>query len=349
MPPKRKNRSVNDQNESQSISTEGTSSLPTRNDNNSENSKNFIIQINNFDGDPSLVHHFFEQIQDLKEINNWSERQSILFLKSKLQGQALTYFLNSPHLKKAKLLSEIHDDFSNFFSPASFSTSIIELNAMAPTHGENYKNFAHRLDVAVGKIYNNLPKDNLDQIKFVKFISVIPSEIRLQIMQNNITNYNEAVQRAQQLQDLTIFDSKLSQNTEPEIFKRYSEQINSLQKQIEHLTSSKEKSASSSSNQINNLQSMECASCRNKRSNQNCNSNYHHQKKYSYKSHKYGFKNQPYQNPRKQGRRYQQFPNASNQDSRTSYRNIGANCFRYLNATRKQSLNVEARPYQPLN
>ena len=182
MPPKRKNKSTNAQNIIQIDQTESTSSAPILNNEsreniNYENSRNFVIQISNFDGEPALVHHFFEQIQDLKDINKWNDRQAILFLKSKLQGQALTYFLNSPHLKTAKTLLEIRNDFSNFFSSPAFSTSIIEFNAMAPTHGENYKNFAHRLDVAVGKVYSNLPKDNLDQIKFVKFISVIPSEI----------------------------------------------------------------------------------------------------------------------------------------------------------------------------
>jgi len=49
---------------------------------------NFIINVAPYHGDPQLLDHFFYQINELTQINSWTQRQGMLFLKSKLDGEA---------------------------------------------------------------------------------------------------------------------------------------------------------------------------------------------------------------------------------------------------------------------
>ncbi len=55
----------------------------------------FSVQINSFDGTPSYAKFFFSLIKESAKINQWTNDQTILFLKSKLTGPALKFLLEN--------------------------------------------------------------------------------------------------------------------------------------------------------------------------------------------------------------------------------------------------------------
>lgn len=199
----------------------------------------FNININPFSGEQGTLEFFSEQINDLIKINKWSNEHAVIFLKSKLSGAALKYYLESPKLKNAQTVKEIFDDFKIFFSSPSLASAIHELNSLHMLPAESVKNLAHRLNVLTRKVYPNINNESdLENIKFVKFLQIIPSDIRLKILQDGITQYTPAVEKAQLFQEHSIQNEVLNNITFPSISSNFSEQLKTLQDQINSITQS---------------------------------------------------------------------------------------------------------------
>lgn len=163
----------------------------------------FTIQISPFDGDPNYVSHFFNLIEELALQNNWSNEQTILFFKSKLSGPALKFFLEDVNLAKSDNLNTILLEFKNFFVPDNTSSTLNELNKIQLLPDESIRHFAHRLQVLTHKVYTQVTDENaLSVIKYNKFISALPANLRIKLLEENIQNFKDAVQRAHQLQDI---------------------------------------------------------------------------------------------------------------------------------------------------
>ena len=70
-------------------------------------------------------------------------------------------------------------------------------------HLETIRNLAHRINLAFHRLF---PEDNIHSItanrmKLYKLKKILPAEIRLRIMQDNITKFNAAVEKAALMQD----------------------------------------------------------------------------------------------------------------------------------------------------
>lgn len=77
---------------------------------------------------------------------------------------------------------------------------------------ESISNLAHRYDSSTPKAHNTIKEvDALNAIKFNKFISIIPSNYRVHILQNNIVTYGEAVEKARLLQDCKVNNELICQ------------------------------------------------------------------------------------------------------------------------------------------
>ncbi len=163
----------------------------------------FSIQIAPFEGDPNYLKHFISLITDVSKINNWSNDQAVLILKSKLTLAALKYYLENEDMVNAKSVNMIHDKFANFFVSKSNAASLADLNNMSLLPQESMKHFAHRLHVITLQAYNEITDPTaLNCLKYNKFISCLPSSIRIKLLEENITKFDHAVNRAQQLQDI---------------------------------------------------------------------------------------------------------------------------------------------------
>lgn len=193
----------------------------------------FQVPVPNFDGDPCQLDHFFSLVQDLSTINKWKEDKTLLFIRSKLSGPALTYFLENSKLQKITNLTELKQEFQNFFK-TSETVSLINLNNLVFLPNETVKSFAHRLNVVVKKVYNSIDEESLDKIKYVRFIQALPSHFRVKLLEEKVQKYSEAIERAQDLQNIANSENSLSvvmESSTPSIteqLQKLADQVNAM-------------------------------------------------------------------------------------------------------------------------
>jgi len=157
---------------------------------------NFSINISSFNGEPRLLKFFQNQILDLQYLNRWSEKETIVFIRSKLTGAALDFYLANSSLHNANKVEDIFDAFSAFFQEQESKNPIIEFDRICLKPQETISQFVLRLDSLVTTLYPSLSVDNQNTIKYNKFIANIDNDTRLYLLQNNIKGYQEAVQKA---------------------------------------------------------------------------------------------------------------------------------------------------------
>ena len=57
----------------------------------------------------------------------------------------------------------------------------------------------------MAKAYKDIQdQDTFKSIKFIKLLGILPSNIQVHLLNNNIASYDQAVQQAQLVQDCTV-------------------------------------------------------------------------------------------------------------------------------------------------
>lgn len=164
---------------------------------------NFMPEINRFDGDQSILDFFFQQIKELAVINNWPSQRSVAFLKSKLTGAALDFYIQSRTVQKCTSVDELHREFKSFFSNDSRQASILDLAKVQLLPAETIKSMAHRLEGIVHSVYRDIKDESsILSIKFNHFLQAVPGPMRAKLMEENVNDFHSAVKRAQQLQNI---------------------------------------------------------------------------------------------------------------------------------------------------
>lgn len=165
----------------------------------------FMPQINQFEGEPALVDFFFNSIKELSTINGWDATKTVSFLKSKLTGSALTFYIQSQECQNQKDINKLHSIFKEFFSNDSNQSSILDLSAFSILPGESIKSLSHRLENLVSRIYNNVKdQDSRNVILQNHLLHALPLTLKTKILEENITDYKETIKRAQQLQNIQM-------------------------------------------------------------------------------------------------------------------------------------------------
>lgn len=156
-----------------------------------------------FDGDAGLLDFFFNQVKTLAKIHKWRDVETIQFIGSKLAGAALQYFTQNPSIYTSDSLEYVEKEFRSFFSPMSETAALVEFNNLFILPQESIKNFANRINILTPMVYSEIKDENaIDHIKFTKFISTIPANLRIKIREEKISNFKCAVDRAQALQEI---------------------------------------------------------------------------------------------------------------------------------------------------
>lgn len=115
------------------------------------------------------------------------------------------------------------------------------------------QNIVHRLNPITLRIYTNI-EDPIDLLK-IKYaiLQVIPSSIKLRILDNNITTYAEAVEKVEHIQrcinNEILYNLDYNSNSNNEEHKRLNKlthQINSVQSSLRKIEKSKNESQKSS-------------------------------------------------------------------------------------------------------
>lgn len=210
---------------------------------------NFVPQITPFDGDPQLIHFFFNQVEELARENGWSPQKTMIFFKSKLIGTALQYFIQSDCAQQGQTLDHVKKSFIAYFSDESPQVSIMDLTSFHLLQGESIKAMSHRLDSLIHRIYKDVTdKNSILQIKRTHILQALPLQIKTKIMEENITTYDRTVQRAQELQSIhasAIANPSSSTNSR---FEELAQKVNFISEQVSVIKSSQDNSRENTGN-----------------------------------------------------------------------------------------------------
>lgn len=167
-------------------------------------SKNTLsLNIQPFDGNPSTVEFFFEQLDDIRQLNNFSEKEMVALFKTKLQGAALQFYLDSQFSKQAKNLAEIKTEFINFFSSKENSNiAFRSLDKLRLEENESVRNFSYRLNKNLKLAHPSVDDAALQILKFTYFMNALPKNIHIKLLEEGITEFDNALSRAEQLQNI---------------------------------------------------------------------------------------------------------------------------------------------------
>nr|XP_042911138.1 uncharacterized protein LOC122272102 [Parasteatoda tepidariorum] len=198
-----------------------------------KNNINFHIQP--FAGDPTTLKFFFLQLEDYVKINSLDEEQAIATFRSLISGNALKFYIEEPSLVKMKTLTEIKHKFLDFFRQDD-NSSIFALNNILLKPQETIRSLAHRINITFHKVYPNLnDSDAIDTLKYTHLMGALPHDIKVTILKENIKSYENAVERAQQLQNIdSAINNQFKGNDE---ILNLNSEISNLKEQINNIVS----------------------------------------------------------------------------------------------------------------
>lgn len=164
------------------------------------------LNIQPFDGNPSTVEFFFDQLEDLQQLNNYSEKEMFAIFKTKLLGPALHFYLDSQFNSQAKKLAEIKNEFIQFFaSKENKNVAFRSLDKMKLEHNESVRNFSYRLNKNLKLAHPTVDDASLQILKFTYFMNALPKNIHVKLLEEGISDFGNALSRAEQLQNIYNF------------------------------------------------------------------------------------------------------------------------------------------------
>lgn len=206
--------------------------------------RSFNINISHFDGDPEHLEFFITQVTDVSACNNYSDKETLAYAIANLRGPAKTFFIQKSEYHPIPTSQELFSVLRAQFRRQNPCRAISEFHNLSMRSGESVRNLAHRLDSLAPRAHENIKdKAALDAIKFNKFISIIPNNYRIHILQNNIKTYTEAMEKAILLQDCEVnneFICQTSSSSTP--LQEIRSELNAIKETVSHFENSSHQS-----------------------------------------------------------------------------------------------------------
>lgn len=141
---------------------------------------------------------FFESLEAMGQLSNWSHPQMLVITKLKIEGQArelVKNTLNGKSITYTELKTIIVQHFSH---TDTASTSIANLTSAVQGQNESCRDFSVRLEGLANK--TNAPAEFRTQLKLSQFIMGLKPSIKSQVQIQNPPSFVEAVQLAQRVE-----------------------------------------------------------------------------------------------------------------------------------------------------
>lgn len=162
------------------------------------------IHIDNFEGDPEMIDFFEKRILECARLSGWSDKIIFEFTLGHLTGRAKTFIIQETQNRRINSSKNLFDSLKNFFRKPSLKQSMSDSAKINLLPGEWINNLAHRLTVAVNRAFTTETSTNaLNIIKLNKFFEIIPQDYVIQLKLHGVTDFAQAVEKAQVLQDCT--------------------------------------------------------------------------------------------------------------------------------------------------
>lgn len=161
---------------------------------------NHLINVNNFDGDPAMLTFFTEQVSNIITINSLKEPEALAFIKSKLYGPALQFYIDSPELKNIDNHKEFLKKLEDFFQVTPVSDALAQLNEIKLLPAENITSLAHRINKLTLLAFPNISDRQAQKNIMINYLyAAIPPTIKVKLLEKNLTDFDQIVQTAQNL------------------------------------------------------------------------------------------------------------------------------------------------------
>ena len=172
----------------------------------------FHVSVKPFDGDPNKLNPFLNQLSHLISSNKLSEQEVVLFMPNFLEGNALDVYYQNIAIRQFESFEEIANCIREFFTPVVTRISSRHFENFQILQAENIKNAILRFDAVAIKTFPELSLEALNAIKLKKLIEIVPSPIRIKILENNTSSYSEAVETAIEFQKILSTDQEIANN-----------------------------------------------------------------------------------------------------------------------------------------
>lgn len=163
----------------------------------------YIGLIPTFDGltEPDF---FFNTIDDIAKLGAWDAREKLIVAKARLRNLALEHLTNSFELKNETNYEKFKKQFLDFFSQKStLSAKQQDFSACKQLSEETIKQYAFRIKnygqkfLNVGDSSSSEVKQMVDRVLLSKFISGLPRDSKLFVLNKGPQSFDDAVQMAE--------------------------------------------------------------------------------------------------------------------------------------------------------
>ena len=117
---------------------------------------NFNVNIQTFDGDPNFLDFFFSKLRDVATFNDYNDAETLCLLKSKLSGNTLKFFLESPDLRNVQNWNDVKTTFDFVLAQNNCTVPLDEFKNICLLPEESVKSLARRINTLASKMYLNL-------------------------------------------------------------------------------------------------------------------------------------------------------------------------------------------------
>lgn len=206
----------------------------------------FSFNVNSFKGDPATFQFFEEQVKSYIKLNKLSDEESLIFVRSKLEGPAFTYYIESPILQALNSHSDLLRNLKLFFNKTGQHNYASEFETLSLLPGENLRSLAHRINKLTKLVYPNIQDEEaLQQIQLEKFIRLLPASIKIKVIDLKPKSFDDAVDKSENLLQQYAQHNVLNLLTSTPNSEN-SEQLRTLSAEVNFLKQSASNSANSS-------------------------------------------------------------------------------------------------------
>lgn len=158
------------------------------------------ISVQPYSGSPETVEFFFDQLTEIKELNGYSDRETLAILKSKIQDQALDFYLDAIVKQNFDSLAKVRDEFIKFFGRKYDKCKASnQLDKCSMLVNENPRAFACRIRKLCRFAFPSFDNTTLDSIAFNYFLKNLPRNIKFKLLEEKVDSLESAIDRSEQL------------------------------------------------------------------------------------------------------------------------------------------------------
>lgn len=201
-----------------------------------------------YEGQPTeSVEFFYEQFKQITSLTAWTETQQAVIIKTRLRAKAHEFLSKNTRLQKETNVENVVKALREKFEPEkSITQKQAKFQNIRFKPETDLEDLAQEVDKLTNEflgISDEASEEILkvaDGVKFGKFLELIPSDIKMQIQLENLSDFKTAVKRAKEIkiildEDAYVNNNIQCKNKDEQMYENKTEIVNSLERKITEL------------------------------------------------------------------------------------------------------------------